>query len=102
MGLVTVTLNQVYVPFPSISHSVSPADGLCRKISHFHSGTKSSVYSPLIIIFQVTSEYQTLITLSEGTLLNGHKTPLSNKDTFQQNKQTNPSYNASPCIFISS
>lgn len=89
------------------------------KKCHFHTVTKSSVYSSIEITFQVFSgiadinyliNYRQSIKLRvspatspEGNLLNRHITTLSNRDLSWHNKPTDKnSYNASACINISS
>lgn len=63
-GPVTVTFNQHYIHFLSLAPSVSHTSmilliiDLLRKISQFYSVTKSAAYSPLVIIFQVSSRLQ--------------------------------------------
>lgn len=62
MGPITATLNQLCAHFLLLACSISPPlflpTQLSQKISQFYSGTKSPAYSPLIIIFQISSEIQ--------------------------------------------
>lgn len=120
VGPIPATPNQLCVCFLSQAYSVSSCwYSLPKKICHFHTVTKSSVYSTIVITFQVFSgivDINYLIncrqsiklrvspaTCPEGNLLNRYITTLSNRDLSWHNKPTDKNnYNASACINISS
>lgn len=91
-GPVTITFNQHYIHFlslaPSVSHtSILLIPNLLRKISQFYSVTKSAAYSPLVIIFQVSSRMQDDKRLVHGSQSNVDSlTPWSEDPLFKDSE----------------